>query len=379
MDIPLDEVLHFDVLTHHPSTGAVTDADSTPTFAVYEEATDTDIGVGGNLTKRTSLTGDYRGTFTASAANGFEVGKWYNVIASATVNAIAGKTRALIFRIVLAESVVGEPKVDVGAIGGTAQTATDAKDFFDTGYNPSTHAVALVDATLIANDIASTGLTNIGTTVDARLVAIRLDELLAADSDIDGAQPPTVGSVFHELMSKTAGSFTFDQTTDSLEAIKDSGGGAVTIAAGGITASSFANNSITAAATATDFHTEIQASCNAALAALGLDDIADLTDLPDVVFDANLGSRPTGSFGKAVADELALLDDPRTEPGQGAPPVNPDTVTKIDYLYKSWRNKKTQTATLLSIFADDGTTVDHKSIVSSVGGTTTLGELITGA
>jgi hypothetical protein len=30
-----------------------------------------------------------------------------------------------------------------------------------------------------------------------------------------------VGSVFHELMSKTAGSFTFDQTTDSNEAIRD--------------------------------------------------------------------------------------------------------------------------------------------------------------
>lgn len=57
--------------------------------------------------------------------------------------------------------------------------------------------------------------------VDDALVVQRLDELLNADSDIDGAAPPTVGSVFHELLSKTAGSFTFDQTTDSLEAIRD--------------------------------------------------------------------------------------------------------------------------------------------------------------
>lgn len=120
MDIPLDEVLHFDAVTHHPSTGTVVDADSTPTFAVYEEATDTDIGVGGNLTKRTSLTGNYRGTFTASAANGFEVGKWYSIIASATVGAIAGKAVVKNFRIVLAETVAGEPKVDVGAWLGTA-------------------------------------------------------------------------------------------------------------------------------------------------------------------------------------------------------------------------------------------------------------------
>lgn len=68
--------------------------------------------------------------------------------------------------------------------------------------------------------------------VEDALVVHRLDELLNADSDIDGAAPPTVGSVFHELMSKTAGSFTFDQTTDSLEAIRDRGDAAWLTAAG---------------------------------------------------------------------------------------------------------------------------------------------------
>ena len=60
--------------------------------------------------------------------------------------------------------------------------------------------------------------------VEDAIVVHRLDELLNADSDIDGLAPPTVGSVFHELMSKTAGSFTFDQTTDSLEAVRDNVG-----------------------------------------------------------------------------------------------------------------------------------------------------------
>jgi len=59
--------------------------------------------------------------------------------------------------------------------------------------------------------------------VDDALVAQRLDELVNADSDIDGLAPPTVGSVFHELLTKTAGSFTYDQTTDSLEAVRDRG------------------------------------------------------------------------------------------------------------------------------------------------------------
>lgn len=68
--------------------------------------------------------------------------------------------------------------------------------------------------------------------VDDALVVHRLDELLNADSDIDGAAPPTVGSVFHELMTKTAGSFTYDQTTDSLEAVRDRGDAAWITATG---------------------------------------------------------------------------------------------------------------------------------------------------
>ena len=68
--------------------------------------------------------------------------------------------------------------------------------------------------------------------VNDALVVHRLDELLNADSDIDGAAPPTVGSVFHELMTKTAGSFTYDQTTDSIEALRDRGDAAWITATG---------------------------------------------------------------------------------------------------------------------------------------------------
>jgi hypothetical protein len=79
-----------------------------------------------------------------------------------------------------------------------------------------------------------------------------------------------------------------------------------------------------------------------------------------------------------IAAILALLDDARAEPGQGAPPVNPDLATKIDYLYKAWRNKKTQDATTWSLFDDAGSTVDQKSTVSDAGGTATFGEIVSG-
>ena len=79
-----------------------------------------------------------------------------------------------------------------------------------------------------------------------------------------------------------------------------------------------------------------------------------------------------------VAQIVTLLNSARTEPGQGAPPVNPSAVQKLDYLYKAFRNKVTQTATTLSIYADDGTTVDHKATVSDDATTYTRSELATG-
>ena len=101
-----------------------------------------------------------------------------------------------------------------------------------TDYDGSTK-VATVTPNWTTNPAASDTYaivpnTNVASQVTTALADIRLDELLSADSDIDGAAPPTVGSVFHELMTKTTGSFTFDQATDSLEAIRDRGDAAWT-------------------------------------------------------------------------------------------------------------------------------------------------------
>lgn len=105
------------------------------------------------------------------------------------------------------------------------------------------------------------------------------------------------------------------------------------------------------------------------------------TQLAAIVADTNelQGDWVNGGRLDLILDSvLALLDDARSEPGQGAPPVNPDAMTKLDYLYKAWRNKKTQTATTFSLFDDAGTTVDHKATVSDDGTTATIGEVATG-
>jgi len=79
-----------------------------------------------------------------------------------------------------------------------------------------------------------------------------------------------------------------------------------------------------------------------------------------------------------LAAILSLLDDARGEPGQGNPPVNPDLATKIDYLYKNWRNLKKQSATTFELYNDAGSTVDQKATASEAGSVVTKTEIVTG-
>jgi hypothetical protein len=149
LKLPIDEVVHFTVTTRDPATGGESDATGDVVFNIYEEATDTPIaGSPITMTKRTSLTGRYRGTFTMSAANGFEAGKFYDVIVSGTVVGVTDNAPVMLIHCVPAESVVGVPKVDQHALGGDAQSTTDLKDFADAGYDPATNkvqGVVLVD------------------------------------------------------------------------------------------------------------------------------------------------------------------------------------------------------------------------------------------
>jgi hypothetical protein len=92
-----------------------------------------------------------------------------------------------------------------------------------------------------------------------------------------------------------------------------------------------------------------------------IDDLQDITA-------ANVNSE--------VVDALAT--DTYAEPGQGAPAATATLAAKINYLYKAWRNKVTQTSTTYSLFADDASTVDQKATVSDDGTTFTRTEIATG-
>ena len=92
----LNDNITLDFTTHNPTTGDVSDADSLPICEVFEEASDTPI-LTPTVVKRSGKTGDYRVTFVADNANGFEENKAYNVIATVVVGGKTAKARIASF------------------------------------------------------------------------------------------------------------------------------------------------------------------------------------------------------------------------------------------------------------------------------------------
>jgi hypothetical protein len=95
-----------------------------------------------------------------------------------------------------------------------------------------------------------------------------------------------------------------------------------------------------------------------------------------------------GSIGKKLADwvigtpqtgdAFASLTGNRAEPVQGAPAASTSMLAKVDFLYKAWRNRNTQTASQYSLYNDDAVTVDHKATFSDDATTASRGEIGTG-
>jgi hypothetical protein len=90
----------------------------------------------------------------------------------------------------------------------------------------------------------------------------------------------------------------------------------------------------------------------------------------------SLGATAKSDVNAEVVDALAT--DTYAEPGQGAPAATTSLAAKINYLYKAFRNRKTQTSTTWQLYADDASTVDQKSTVSDNGTTAERGEIASG-
>jgi len=260
-EIPLDAVPHFDVTTHIAATGAVSDADSPPEFDVFEEATDTPILSAVAMTKRTSKTGDYRGTYACSIANGFEVGKWYNVVVTAIVSSITAKLTVMTFRLVPAESAAGVPKVDPSHWLGTALGSPDTA-----GYPK----VTVKDGTGQGEILTTSGK------VDGVILADACTLTTTTTTAVNLTNAPTNG----DLTATMKSSVTTAATAATPIAASVSGnvvGSVGSVASGGITAASFAASAIDATAIANgaiDAATFAAGAINAAVIADGAIDAA---------------------------------------------------------------------------------------------------------
>lgn len=89
--VVLGDNLTFSVCTHSPDTSAVTDADSEPTYRVYEDETATPV-LTGTMAKLddANTTGFYSEQIACTALNGFERGKSYTIYVTGAVSAVSG-------------------------------------------------------------------------------------------------------------------------------------------------------------------------------------------------------------------------------------------------------------------------------------------------
>lgn len=189
----IDDLLTFTVVTTKVDTGVATDADSAPSYRIYEDETSTPILTGTMaLLDSSNTAGFYSEQITLSAANGFEKGKSYNVYVQATVNSVVGATTRN-FQI--------EAEVDANTVSGTP---------------PDSAGV-------------TTLLSRITSTLFSGITSLKEWLGLLAGKQTGNSTART------ELRSSGSGSGTFDETTDSLEAIRDRGDAAwITVTAAAI-------------------------------------------------------------------------------------------------------------------------------------------------
>lgn len=177
----VDDTYTFYAVTTRFDTGNATDADSAPSYRIYEEETGTPLLTGTMaLLDSSNTAGLYSEQVTLSAANGFEVGKCYCVYIAGTVNSVAGADiREFVVRKKpltpttegreLDVSAGGEAGIDWANVGSPTTTLSLSGTTVAT-VTTTTTATNLTNAPT-AGDFTATMKTSIGTAVAASAVA----------------------------------------------------------------------------------------------------------------------------------------------------------------------------------------------------------------
>lgn len=353
---------------------AVTDIEIFKNGSVTQRASDAGYALldtdGIDFDARTGIHGISIDLSDNTDASFYAVGSQYTVVIDAVT--INGQTVRFVlgtFRIVAAEAIAGKPKVDVDAWLGTAAAT------------PTVAGVPKVDLTHIAGSAVSTTTAQLGVNVvqaggtawgsgaitaaalasncltDTKIATDAITAAKIAASALNGKGDWNIGKTGYAL--STAGvQAIWDALTSALTTVGSVG----KLLVDNVNATIASRSSHSAADVWASVTRTLTAGTNIALAkGTGVTGFNDLS---------------AAQVNAEVVDALNV--DTYAEPGQGAPAATASLAAKINYLYKAWRNKKTQTATQFSLYADDALTVDQKATVSDDGTTTTVGEIATG-
>lgn len=106
-EVAIGDNLTFSITTHDPATAVRTDADSDPTYNVYEDETAAAILTGTMTKLDAARDGFYTELIACTAANGFEDGRSYNIAIEATVGGDTGAISYAFRAITVAEKAAG--------------------------------------------------------------------------------------------------------------------------------------------------------------------------------------------------------------------------------------------------------------------------------
>jgi hypothetical protein len=194
-------------------------------------------------------------------------------------------------------------------------------------------------------------------------------------------------AIYDSLFGASAAGFDSNQRVD-VNAIASGGIASASFAAGAIDSTAIATDAITSTGLATSAANEIRDAVTGGAYALDTDAngrirVVDGTGVGEIntasgaiVQVDQLGTQAKTDVNAEVAD--VLKTDTVTLPGQAAPPLAPTFEEMVSWLYKTLRNRTSQTSTQWSLYADNETTVDAKATVSDDGTTAIKQEIISG-
>lgn len=371
-DIRLGDTIDVKFTTRRFTTGAPFTLAGSPVISAYVGNGTTEITAGITLTVDfDARTGLNNVRVVATSGNGFATATNVDlVITTGTVDGVS-----VVGEVIGSFSIENRSAVMPTTAGRTLTIESDGMAHADVKEIEGTDATNVLDA---LDNALLTAVDDLPTNAElATALAAADDAVLAAIAALNNLSianvRTAVGLASANLDTQLAAIAAFiDTEIASLITLV----GDVPTNAELATALAAADDAVLAAIAALNNLSSAQAQTAAAAALTAYDPPTHAEMEARTIAAASYSTVTTAQVNAEVVDALAT--DTYAEPGQGTPAATLSLAAKIGYLFKAWRNKKTQTSSQYSLMADDATTVDQKAAVTDDGTTTTVGEVATG-